>query len=32
MVADSLTVEPSQLWTLPLDVKSIRNDYPIFQK
>ena len=32
MVADSLTVEPSQLWTLPLDVKNIRNDYPIFQK
>ena len=32
MVADSLTIEPSQLWTLPLDVKSIRNDYPIFQK
>ena len=32
MVADSLTVEPSQLWTLPLDIKSIRNDYPIFQK
>ena len=32
MVADSLTVEPSQLWPLPLDVKSIRNDYPIFQK
>ena len=32
MVADSLTVEPSQLWTLPLDVKSIRNDYPIFHK
>ncbi len=32
MVADSLTVEPSQLWTLPLDVKSVRNDYPIFQK
>ena len=32
MVADSLTVDPSQLWTLPLDVKSIKNDYPIFQK
>jgi len=32
MVADSLTIEPSQLWALPLDVKSIRNDYPIFQK
>ena len=32
MVTESLTVDPSQLWTLPLDVKKIRKDYPIFQK